>query len=91
VNLVDPNTPVPGAAFVPVLSIVVPSFNSGRFVRRAIDSVTCQDVSQADYELVIVDNLSRRNIDVELGCDSLTPIQSPSVRNRGECVFRILF
>ncbi len=30
--------------------------------------------------MVMVDNLSRRNIDVELGCDSLTPIQSPDVR-----------
>jgi len=26
-----------------------------------------------------VDNLSRRNIDTEMGCDSLTPIQSPDV------------
>ena len=28
---------------------------------------------------MVVDNLSRRNIDTELGCDSLTPIQSPDV------------
>lgn len=26
-----------------------------------------------------MDNLSRRNIDTEMGCDSLTPIQSPDV------------
>jgi UDP-sulfoquinovose synthase len=32
--------------------------------------------------VVIVDNLSRRAIDVEMGCDSLTPIQHPEVRLR---------
>lgn len=30
--------------------------------------------------MIIVDNLSRRNIDTEMGCDSLTPIQSPEIR-----------
>jgi UDP-sulfoquinovose synthase len=37
-------------------------------------------LSDQGHDVVIVDNLSRRNIDVELGCDSLTPIQSPDVR-----------
>ena len=32
-------------------------------------------LSREGYEIVIVDNLSRRKIDVELGCQSLTPIQ----------------
>lgn len=32
-------------------------------------------LSREGYEVVIVDNLSRRKIDVELGCESLTPIQ----------------
>lgn len=41
-------------------------------------------LSDQGHDVVIVDNLSRRNIDVELGCDSLTPIQSPNVRNSGE-------
>jgi UDP-sulfoquinovose synthase len=36
-------------------------------------------LSDQGHDVVIVDNLSRRNIDVELGCDSLTPIQSPDV------------
>lgn len=36
-------------------------------------------LSDQGHDVVIVDNLSRRNIDVELGCDSLTPIQSPEV------------
>ena len=32
-------------------------------------------LSKQGYDVVIVDNLSRRKIDVELECDSLTPIQ----------------
>ena len=35
---------------------------------------------QQFLQVVIVDNLSRRNIDVELGCESLTPIQSIQTR-----------
>jgi hypothetical protein len=41
---------------------------------------TSLHLSDAGHSVVIVDNLSRRNIDTELGCDSLTPIQSPDVR-----------
>jgi UDP-sulfoquinovose synthase len=33
-------------------------------------------LSEAGYDVTIVDNLSRRKIDVELECDSLTPIRS---------------
>ena len=36
-------------------------------------------LSDQGHDIVIVDNLSRRNIDTELGCDSLTPIASPEV------------
>ena len=36
-------------------------------------------LSDKGHDVVIVDNLSRRNIDIELGCDSLTPIRSPEV------------
>jgi UDP-sulfoquinovose synthase len=41
---------------------------------------TSLHLSDQGHDVVIVDNLSRRNIDVELGCDSLTPISSPEVR-----------
>ena len=37
-------------------------------------------LSDQGHDIVIVDNLSRRNIDTELGCDSLTPIQPIEVR-----------
>ncbi|CAN0241520.1 unnamed protein product, partial [Discosporangium mesarthrocarpum] len=32
------------------------------------------------HDVILVDNLSRRKIDLELGCESLTPIQSPQTR-----------
>jgi len=41
---------------------------------------TSLHLSDQGHDVVIVDNLSRRNIDTELGCDSLTPIQPPEVR-----------
>jgi hypothetical protein len=41
---------------------------------------TSLHLSDAGHDVVIVDNLSRRKIDLDLGCDSLTPIQSPEVR-----------
>jgi UDP-sulfoquinovose synthase len=37
-------------------------------------------LSDQGHDVVIVDNLSRRKIDVDLGCDSLTPIQPMEVR-----------
>lgn len=40
---------------------------------------TSLHLSDKGHDVVIVDNLSRRNIDNELGCDSLTPIKSPEV------------
>jgi hypothetical protein len=39
-------------------------------------------LSDRGHDVVIVDNLSRRKIDLDLGCDSLTPIASPEVRER---------
>lgn len=41
---------------------------------------TALHLSDKGHEVVIIDNLSRRKIDVELGCTSLTPISSPEVR-----------
>ena len=41
---------------------------------------TSLGLSAAGYDVTIVDNLSRRKIDTELECDSLTPIQPMSTR-----------
>lgn len=39
-------------------------------------------LSEKGHEVIVLDNLSRRKIDVELGCDSLTPIVSIEERVR---------
>ena len=41
---------------------------------------TSLHLSDNGHDVIIVDNLSRRNIDTEMGCASLTPIESPEVR-----------
>jgi UDP-sulfoquinovose synthase len=41
---------------------------------------TSLHLSAAGYDVVIVDNLSRRKIAIDLGADSLTPIAAPEVR-----------
>ena len=41
---------------------------------------TSLHLSRAGYDVTVVDNLSRRKIDVELECSSLTPIRSMSHR-----------
>ena len=41
---------------------------------------TSLHLSAVAYDVAIVDNLSRRKIDVELGTESLTPIRTPQVR-----------
>ena len=41
---------------------------------------TALHLSKLGHEVIIVDNLSRRKIDIELECESLTPIRPMSVR-----------
>jgi len=41
---------------------------------------TALHLSDEGHDVMIVDNLSRRNIDIELGCESLTPIKSMEER-----------
>src|SRR5690349_16496325 len=43
---------------------------------------TSLHLSALGYDVLIVDNLSRRKIDVELECESLTPIRPMSERLR---------
>jgi UDP-sulfoquinovose synthase len=41
---------------------------------------TTLHLSAAGYDVAIVDNLSRRKIDIELGTESLTPVRTPQAR-----------
>ena len=41
---------------------------------------TALHLSNLGHDVVIIDDLSRRKIDVELGASSLTPISTPEVR-----------
>jgi UDP-sulfoquinovose synthase len=43
---------------------------------------TALHLSENGYEVIIVDNLSRRKIDLDLGTNSLTPIKSMEIRTR---------
>ncbi|HBI14267.1 MAG TPA: NAD-dependent dehydratase [Desulfobulbaceae bacterium] len=43
---------------------------------------TALHLSATGYDVVIVDNLSRRKIDLDLGTNSLTPIKSMEIRTR---------
>lgn len=43
---------------------------------------TALHLSNLGHEVMIVDNLSRRKIDLDLGCDSLTPISNVETRLR---------
>lgn len=43
---------------------------------------TALHLSDGGYEVIIVDNLSRRKIDLDLGTNSLTPIRSMEIRTR---------
>lgn len=45
-------------------------------------------LSDRGHDVMIVDNLSRRKIDLDLGCDSLTPIASPEVSVKKEAILR---
>ena len=46
---------------------------------------TSLHLSKCGYDVIIADNLSRRKIEVELECESLTPIQSISERIKAWC------
>jgi len=41
---------------------------------------TSLHLADQGHEVIVVDNLSRRKIDLDLGCDSLTPIESAETR-----------
>lgn len=42
-----------------MISIIIPSYNMGKFIRRTLDSILCQDFH--DYEVIVVDGYSTDN------------------------------
>lgn len=65
----------------PLISIVIPSFNHDRFIKKAIESVINQ--TYKNWELVIVDNNSTDNTDDILKCFDLPNIKVLKINNGG--------
>src|SRR5436305_13853420 len=55
-SITSSRIPVPGAVMDPRVSFVVPSYNYGRFVRHAIDSLLCQ--TERSIEIIVIDDCS---------------------------------
>lgn len=68
----------------PLLTIVIPSFNSGQYLPQAIHSITEQDISSSEYEVVIVDNLSTDNTQETLESMRRTNITIIREKDRGQ-------
>lgn len=39
-------------------SIIIPAFNSERFIARCLDSVLCQEYPKEKFEIIVVDDCS---------------------------------
>jgi glycosyltransferase involved in cell wall biosynthesis len=65
----------------PLVSIVVPSYNHGRFIGKMIDSVMNQ--SFTNWELIIIDNHSSDNTDLVLNEYSDNRIRVVKINNYG--------
>ncbi|MDR2410857.1 MAG: glycosyltransferase, partial [Bacteroidales bacterium] len=44
---------------MPVLSIIIPTYNSSKTINRCLDSILCQ--SYSNYEILVMDGLSSDN------------------------------
>ena len=61
-------------------SIIIPSYNQGRFIREAIDSVLSQDFPKEKIEIIVVDDGSTDNTrEVVTGYPKNTDCRSPVV------------
>jgi len=68
----------------PLLSIVVPSFNAGKYIARCISSIMVQGVESGDYEIIVVDNLSTDETKDVLANYGAQHIRVISERDKGQ-------
>jgi len=76
---------VPEGIRRPFWSVMIPTYNSGRYLRRTVESVLCQDAGPAEMQIEIVDGCSTEDNPEELlkglGKDRITFYRLPV--NRG--------
>ncbi len=70
----------------PEIGVVIPAYNSGRFLNEAIDSVRAQTITQ--WECVIVDDGSTDDTPSRLAAYRDSRIRSVRQDNSGECAAR---
>ncbi len=68
-------------SFSPSVSVIVPSYNAERFIRRCVDSVLSQTF--ADFELIVIDNYSQDSTLSILNDYSDSRIRIFQVQNNG--------
>lgn len=80
-----PNTNEANAVTPPLVSVIIPTYNNGRFIRQAVDSVLEQDFT--DVEIIVIDDGSTDDT-----ADVLQPyrdrIQYHVQENQGVCAAR---
>ena len=47
-----------GTELVPAISVVVPFYNSERYVAASVEALLAQEGVEGDYEIILVDNNS---------------------------------
>lgn len=48
------------------LSFVIPFYNGGKYIKECLDSLYSQDISQEEYEVIVVDDCSTNTNDLRL-------------------------
>lgn len=48
------------------LSFIIPFYNGGKYIAECLDSIYAQDIPQSEYEVIVVDDCSSKQKDVQL-------------------------
>ena len=49
-------TEIEDVAAAPILTVLIDTFNYGRFIEKAIESVLSQDFPEEQFEIIVVDD-----------------------------------